>query len=71
MFTDVPEINTEGAIKSGQSTETGNIWYTRRRQTKPTHNKTNTNNAHKTRAPLQTRHDPPYKQDISPPTNKT
>jgi len=24
--------NTEGTIKNGQSRETGNIWYTRRRQ---------------------------------------
>jgi hypothetical protein len=30
--------NTEGAIKSGQSRETGNIGYTRRRQTKQKHN---------------------------------
>jgi len=25
--------NTEGAIKKGQSRETGNIWYTRQRKT--------------------------------------
>ena len=30
--------NTEGSIKNGQSRETGNIGYTRRRQTKQTHN---------------------------------
>jgi len=30
--------NTEGAIKNGQSRETGNIVYTRRRKTKQTHN---------------------------------
>ena len=29
--------NTEGAIKNGQSGETGNIGYTRRRQTKQKH----------------------------------
>jgi hypothetical protein len=29
--------NTEGAIKTGQSRETGNIGYTRRRQTKQKH----------------------------------
>jgi len=32
--------NTEGAIKNGQSRETGNIGYTRRRQTKQKHNTT-------------------------------
>ena len=32
--------NTEGAIKNGQSRETGNIGYTRRRQTKQKHNAT-------------------------------
>jgi hypothetical protein len=45
--------NTEGAIKNGQSRETGNIGYTRRRKTKQTYNticvghhyaQTNTNN---------------------------
>jgi hypothetical protein len=30
--------NTEGAIKNGQSRETGNIGYTRRRKTKQKHN---------------------------------
>ena len=30
--------NTEGAIKNGQSRETGNIGYKRRRQTKQNHN---------------------------------
>jgi ribosome assembly protein YihI (activator of Der GTPase) len=30
--------NTEGAIKKGQSRETGNIGYTRRRKTKQKHN---------------------------------
>jgi hypothetical protein len=30
--------NTEGAIKNGQSRETGNIGFTRRRQTKQKHN---------------------------------
>ena len=30
--------NTEGAIKNGQSRETGNIGYTRRRKTKEKHN---------------------------------
>jgi len=34
---DNPE-NTEGAIKNGQSRETGNIGYTRPRKTKQTHN---------------------------------
>jgi hypothetical protein len=32
--------NTEGAIKKGQSKETSNIGYTRRRQTKQKHNTT-------------------------------
>ena len=32
--------NTEEAIKNGQSRETGNIWYTRRRKTKLRHNTT-------------------------------
>jgi hypothetical protein len=32
--------NTEAAIKNGQSRETGNIEYTRRRKTKPKHNTT-------------------------------
>jgi hypothetical protein len=45
--------NTEGAIKKGQSRETGNIGYTSRRKTKQKHNticvghhymQTNTNN---------------------------
>jgi hypothetical protein len=54
--------NTEGAIKNGQSRETGNIWYTRRIQTKQKHNticvghhymQTNTNNIYKTSALLQ------------------
>ena len=53
--------NTEGAIKNGQSRETGKIGYTRRRKQK--HNticvghhytQTNTNNVNKTRALLQT-----------------
>jgi len=48
--------NTEGAIKSGQSRETGNIGYTRRRKTKQKHNtkcvghhyaQTSTNNVNK------------------------
>ena len=48
--------NTEGAIKSGQSRETGIIGYTSRRQTKQKHNticvghhytQTNTNNVNK------------------------
>jgi hypothetical protein len=30
--------NIKGAIKYGQSRETGNIWCTRRRQTKQKHN---------------------------------
>jgi hypothetical protein len=33
------KMNTEGAIKNGQSRENDNIGYTRRRQTKQTHNK--------------------------------
>ena len=49
--------------KKGQSRETGNIEYTRRRQTKQTHNticvgkhytQINTNNVNKTRAFIQT-----------------
>jgi len=48
--------NTEGAIKNGQSRETGNIGYTRRRITEQKHNticvghhykQTNTNNINK------------------------
>ena len=55
--------NIEGAIKNGQSRETGNIWYIRQRKTKHKHNticvghhymQTNTNNVNKTRALLQT-----------------
>jgi hypothetical protein len=55
--------NTEGAIKNGQSRETGNIGFTRRRQTKQKHNtlcvgnhytQINTNNLNKTWALLQT-----------------
>ena len=55
--------NTEGTISNGQSSEIGNIVYTRRRQTKQKHNtisaehqytQTNTNNANKTCALLQT-----------------
>ena len=55
--------NIEGAIKKGQSRETGNIGYTRRRQTKQTHTticvrhhfmQANTNNVNKTRDLLQT-----------------
>ena len=30
--------NSEGAIQNGQPRKTGNIWYTRRRQTKQKHN---------------------------------
>jgi len=30
--------NTKGAIRKGQSRETGSIWYTRRRQTKQKYN---------------------------------
>ena len=51
--------NTEGEIKNGQSTETGNIGYTRRRK-KPTigvghyYVQTNTNNVNKTWTLLQT-----------------
>jgi len=49
--------NTEGAIKNGQSRETGNIGYTRQRQTKQKYNticighhntQTNTTNVNKT-----------------------
>ena len=49
--------NTEWAIKNGQSRETGNIGYTRRRQTKQKYNticvaqhymQTNTHNVNKT-----------------------
>ena len=43
--------NTEGAIKNGQSRETGNIWYTRREQTKQIHKKHN--HVKKTRASPQ------------------
>ena len=55
--------NTEGEIKNGQSTETGNIGYTRRKQETQKHNiicvgnhytQTNTNNVNKTSALLQT-----------------
>jgi len=54
--------NTEGEFKNGQSRETGNIRYTRRRQTnKAQHNRyghhymqTSTNNVNKTWALLQT-----------------
>ena len=55
--------NTEGAIRRGQSKETGNIGYTRQRKTKPKYKticvrhhymQTNTNNVNKTRAPPQT-----------------
>ena len=35
------DCNTEGAIINGQSRETGNIEYTRRRKTKQKHNTTN------------------------------
>ena len=54
--------NTEGAIKNGQSRETGNIGYTRRIQTKQKHSticvghhymQTNTNNIYKISALLQ------------------
>ena len=51
--------NTEGEIKNGQSTETGNIGYTRRRK-KTTivvehyYVQTNTNNVNKTWTLLQT-----------------
>jgi hypothetical protein len=54
--------NTEGAIKNGQSRETGNIVYTRWRNTKQKHNticngynstEANTNNLNKTRTLLQ------------------
>jgi len=43
--------NTDGAIKNGQSRETGNVGYTRRRQTKTKtqhYKQTNTNNVNKT-----------------------
>ena len=57
--------NDEGEIKNGQSSETGNTGYTRRRKTKQKHNticvghhytQTNTNNVNKTwiRTLLQT-----------------
>ena len=55
--------NTEGAIKIGQSRETGSTGYTRRRKTKRKHTticvghhyaQTNTNNVNKTWALLQT-----------------
>ena len=47
--------NTEGAIKNGQSRETGNIRYTRHRtKTKQKHMQTNTNKANKTPVLLQT-----------------
>ena len=55
--------NTEGAIKNGQSRETGNIGCTRGRQTKQKHNticvghhctQPNTNNVNKTWFLLQT-----------------
>jgi hypothetical protein len=58
--------NTEGAIKVDKSRETGNIEYTRRRQTKQKHNticvwnhymQANTNNVDKTWGPLQTNRD--------------
>jgi hypothetical protein len=32
--------NSEGAVKYGQSRETGNIWYNRRRNSKQKHNTT-------------------------------
>ena len=50
-------MNTEVAIRNGQSRKTGNIGYTRRKQTKQIHNticvghnnaQTNTNNVNKT-----------------------
>ena len=55
--------NTEGAIKNGQSRETGNKGYTKRRQAKEKHNticvghhstQTNTDNVNKIWAILQT-----------------
>ena len=51
--------NTERVMKNGQSRETGNIGYTRRRKTKQKHNtihyaKTSTNNVNKTISSLQT-----------------
>jgi hypothetical protein len=39
--------NTEGAIKNGQSRETDNIGYTRRRQTKQRHNTMRVKTPHK------------------------
>jgi hypothetical protein len=57
--------NIEGAIKNGQSRETGNIGWTTRRGTKQKHNticirhyyaQTNTNNVNKVK------HEPSYKQ---------
>ena len=47
----IENIEGEGVIKTGQSRETENIWYTRRRKTKQkTHHytQTNTNNVYKT-----------------------
>ena len=55
--------NTEGTAKKGQSRETGNIGYTRRRNTKQKHNaicvghhyeQTHTDNVNKTQVLLQT-----------------
>jgi hypothetical protein len=55
--------NTKGAIKKGQSRETGNIRYTRRIKTKQKHNticvghhytQANTNNVNRTYALIQT-----------------
>ena len=55
--------NTEGSIKKGQSRETGNIGFTKRRKTKHKqyticvghhYAQANTNNVNKTRALLQT-----------------
>ena len=69
--------NTEGAIKNGQSRETGNIGYTRRRKTKQKHNticvrhhswftaQANTNNVKQI-----IRHEPSYKQ-LEVKTNRT
>ena len=46
--------NTEGTIKNGHSRDTGNIGYTRRRQTKQRHyTQTDTNNVNKTWGLLQ------------------
>jgi hypothetical protein len=54
--------NTEGEIKNRQSRENGNIWHTKRRQAKQTHNtiyvghhnvQINTNNINKTWTLLQ------------------